>query len=504
MESKEDRKGSNESKKIPSFVWISLLALSLVFLLSFSFFHFQKPIWGSNDKSEHQAEDSIPVSPEYVPYIPPYHIFSPGETIYDIASLYGVSWSEIVRFNKISDIRKLRPGERILIPSGIKLLKNISLPQDIYPGSSNLPSIISIQSSVVKDKVPLSAELLTLFDFHQSLSPVWDFGTGQFSFAKKANFTYLKPGEFQVRFSLADDRGREVFSNTLYISADPVNLSSDEEIFLTLDAVGAGLDLSGRFYDESGEVVVFDSRFKLMQDPALIEKTYDNHFRAVAPGYTKVSLVHGPVSYQFFLFVSPFPSQHSVEPEFNWYKTQFNTGMYGNCGPACVAMAVHWATGERITVKENREEIGLPIKNGAVSFAHMERNFRYHRIKTFLPVVNDFSDMKAIIDKGNIAIILFNTTYIQPVEGDESLVFVDRYYPDTTGHYVVIKGYSLDEKYFIIYDPIPGEWKHNLIRYTDGVSMIGRNRYFLADQIFESIKGKKVLEIERKKSRAKR
>lgn len=468
------------------FVFIFIVIL----IFSFSVFNSEDPL----QKHEIQYQDTDSFSAGQTP---PFHIYHPGDTLSAVASMYGVSLSEIIRFNAITDVRLLRPGDRILIPSGVKRLRKISYPGGMNQKTTPLPTILAIRSFVTEGVIPLTVDFSTLFDFPDSLSPVWNFGNGRFSFAEHTHYTYLKPGEYRVYLSLADEKGQEVVSNSILISVKKVNIDSDSDIFITMDCVGDFLDLSGRFYDASGNPVVFDSQFTLKQDPRLLTYSKKNKFLAASPGYTKVTLSKGNEVYSFYLFVSPFPTQHSIEPEYDWYKTQFDTGMYGNCGPACVAMAVHWATTKNISVVESRQEIGLPIKNGALTYRHMASNLRFHRIRTYDTLINDFKDMKDIIDRGNIAIILFNTTHLQPVQGDETLIFVDRYYPDTTGHFIVIKGYSLDEKYFVSYDPIPGDWQTNSLRYTDGVSMIGRNRYFLVDQIFESIKGKQVLEIER-------
>jgi hypothetical protein len=470
-------------------------SIIIILMLSFS-------IFGSNHPLKKRKKEEVRTwhrREGLVRPVPPYHTFSTGDTIHGIASLYGVSVSDIVRFNKIADERTIEAGTRIFIPTGIDSIRTVSYPGEAAIQNVTLPPILYIRASVVRGRLPLAVEFGAYFDFPDSLKPVWDFGTGQFSFSEFARCTYLKPGKFKVNLSLSDRRGNELISNDLTIIVEKVHIDYDDDLYITMDHVNSRLDLSNRFKDHTGEPVIFNADFRLLQNPALLEYYNDNCFIAVASGYSKVTLSSGTRAYSFYLFVSPFPTQFSVEPEYYWYKTQFDTGMYGNCGPACVAMAVHWATGLKISVIESRQEIGLPISSGALSYYHMRLNFMYHKITTREIVVNDFNDMKALIDRGNIAIILFNTTYIQPVEGDKTLVFVDRYYPDTTGHYVVVKGYTLDGKYLVVYDPIPGNWQNNSDRYKDGVSMIGRNRYFLTDQVFMSIAGRKILEIERRK-----
>jgi hypothetical protein len=56
------------------------------------------------------------------------------------------------------------------------------------------------------------------------------------------------------------------------------------------------------------------------------------------------------------------------------------------------------------------------------------------------------------------------------------------------GHYIVIKGYSLDGEYFVIYDPIPSDWSSNSFRYGDELSMIGQNRYYPAGELIRSLR----------------
>jgi hypothetical protein len=49
----------------------------------------------------------------------------------------------------------------------------------------------------------------------------------------------------------------------------------------------------------------------------------------------------------------------------------------------------------------------------------------------------------------------------------------------------------------VVYDPIPGDWNENDIRYSDGFSMIGKNRYYKTEELMNSLKTRTVLEISR-------
>jgi hypothetical protein len=70
-----------------------------------------------------------------------------------------------------------------------------------------------------------------------------------------------------------------------------------------------------------------------------------------------------------------------------------------------------------------------------------------------------------------------------------------RYYD--YGRYVLAKGYCLDRNYFVVYDPYPADWDDNGLRYDDGRTMIGKNRYYQARQVVTSLKAGNLLEVSR-------
>jgi len=123
-------------------------------------------------------------------------------------------------------------------------------------------------------------------------------------------------------------------------------------------------------------------------------------------------------------------------------------------------------------------------------------SFRKHKVRATFSYLKNKTDLYRIVDRGNIAIIVFKTNLITKVRGDKKENLVGRYYDDATGHYCIVKGYTLDKKYFIIYDPIPSDWVENSERYKDGVSMIGKNRYYSAQELFKAME-KRVIEISR-------
>ena len=219
-----------------------------------------------------------------------------------------------------------------------------------------------------------------------------------------------------------------------------------------------------------------------------------SRYRAQGSGHTVLTLGKSRTRHQVYLFVSPLPARQVGRDDVDWYKTQYGTG-YANCGPAVVSMAVLWALGKDIPVQDIREEIGYPYDDGAVSFDNLSAALGQHKVSFGTPQLSGPADLRKIVDRGHIAVLLIQTGDIDKVEGDPVNDLVGRYYDDDEGHYILVKGYTLDRRYFVVYDPYPVDWGSNSLRYGDNVSMIGKNRYYPADQLFSALKTPLVLEV---------
>ena len=217
-------------------------------------------------------------------------------------------------------------------------------------------------------------------------------------------------------------------------------------------------------------------------------------FRAQGAGHTLLTVGKGKARRQLYLFVSPVPARQVGREDVDWYKTQYGTG-YANCGPALVSMAIFWARGQDIPVQAIRDEIGYPYDDGAVSFDNLTQSLGRHRVKFSSPQLAGPDDLRKIVDRGHIALVLIQSGDIQMVQGDPVTDLVGRYYDDDEGHYVLVKGYTLDHGFLVVYDPYPVDWESNSLRYGDAVSMIGKNRYYPTDQLFDALKTMVVIEV---------
>jgi hypothetical protein len=229
--------------------------------------------------------------------------------------------------------------------------------------------------------------------------------------------------------------------------------------------------------------------------PVLLKRTgIEWEFRAVASGHTQVIAGSGAQKRTILVFVTPTPSRQVERLDLEWYRTQFGAGV-ADCGPALVSMSILWARGKDVSVQDIRTEIGYPFANGATSFADLRVALDRHRVVWRTTPVRAVSDLIAVLKRGHLALMLIRSGGIARVKGDPRRDLIGRYYDYKEGHYVLAKGYSIDRSYFVVYDPYPADWDDNSLRYEDGTTMIGKNRYYPADQVLAALKAGTVLEV---------
>jgi PKD repeat protein len=430
--------------------------------------------------------------------IPSLYILREGDTIYSISKKYDLSFYDLLKLNRITDPKNLKVGDMIhLLPE-----------TDSYPALPEegddtdigcLPEEITIRAKKKEGYAPLTANFSVTTPIpDESLTYMWVLGNDRYAFEKNPIHMYTTPGRFDVFLIASDKNHHEVVSNKISIEVIPktpkkVRIESHTPRFVTVNEINNIIDISEIY---GGKDSFQNKNLSLIQTPEILQHLGENKFLTTRGGYSKIIAQTDKEKYTTYLFVSPFPSKHSYEPSYNWYKTQFATGVNGNCGPACVAMAIHWAAAHDIPVEKVRAEIGMPYRNGSISYANMVTSFKKHRVTAYVKKVSKTDDMCRIIDRGNLAIVVFYTGKISKTKGNKSDNMVGRYYEDETGHYVIVKGYTLDKKYFIVYDPIPSDWKNNKDRYADGTSMLGKNRYYSCSELMKAIR-REVLEVSR-------
>jgi LysM repeat protein len=410
------------------------------------------------------------------------HEIRSGETLYEIAEGYGLPLYQLILWNRITDPTKIQPGTTLRLTRPARDYQN--------KASAEAPTIKAEAATGVG---PFEVKLSFSGDLPEG-SFLWDLGDWRFAFNKTPTHVYSEPGLYTVKLRSYDNSGYEHTSNDLSVRVLAKADRNTNRRYITLDSVDEALDVGKLLGSGDGG----PGAYRVTQKPMLFEAAGEDQYIAIEGGYSRLSIQGTSGSRHIYTFVSPVPSLHSHEPDYDWYKTQFGTGIRGNCGPATVAMASYWASGTDTPVGSIRSEVGMPYSNGAITFDHMLGPLQEREIPFAFREANSAADLKAVVDRGNIGIVLINTTAIERTPQDPRDNLVGRYYWDNTGHYVIVKGYSLDGKYFVVYDPIPSDWTSNRQRYKDGSSMLGRNRYYPSSQIVRGLKKSLVLEVMKK------
>jgi len=406
------------------------------------------------------------------------HIVREGETLYEISQSYGVKQYVLVEYNKLHGSR-IKAGDRIYIP---RVLSDIRIAANKTIGL--MPFMVQFEIVTnTRDRIK---------------SFTWDFGNGDFSTERRPLYTYKQKGTYNVELTVIDENNNEIVSNALTVNVRRLaNIQFNISDYFEIGNKGDIISLNAKVIDNKNDPIDFNYKCKITGDPVLIKQigTTDK-FKVIDTGYSKITVEAEGYKHTGYYFVSPIPSVQNTRNDINWYKTQFDTGHNGNCGPACVSMAILWAKKIDVSIRKIRSFIGFPNPDGGVGFYLLIRMLKKYNIENNYLKISGPEDIFKAIDRGSIVIILYNRGSITVQKGDLNFNLYGRYYSDKGGHYSIIKGYSLNKKYFVVYDPIPDDWWRNRFRYRDGISMAGRNRYYAVTDVMKTLSSH-ILEIPR-------
>ncbi|MBN2738469.1 MAG: LysM peptidoglycan-binding domain-containing protein [Spirochaetales bacterium] len=424
-----------------------------------------------------QAESNIP---EY----PREYTVKPGDSLYSISKQYDISLYDLLRENHITEPRKLAANS------------TIRLPKNTNKDSEEMDFDLTISANATSGFAPFKTRFsVENAELDSSLNYLWVFGNDTYGYEKSPEKFYQSPGTYQVYLVASKEDHQDIISNSVFItvrnkSLERANTKSSNSTYITLSGLNEKIDFNNLLSTTKLDL----SDITVHQNPPILEKLDDNSYKSVKAGYSKINITAQNQLISKNIFVSPYDSVHSQDRDFDWYKTQFATGVVGNCGPSCVAMARYWSQGKDVSVAKIRQIIGIPYQNGGLDWKHLEKGLGYYGIPYSTTKTLSPRDLRNIIDRGNIAIVSYDTESIKKTQGDPVTNLIGRYYNDQSGHYIIVKGYTKDFNHFIVYDPIPSDWKKNDKRYGDGETMLGKNRYYPSAELFKTMK-REVIEV---------
>ena len=421
----------------------------------------------------------------------------PGETLSEIAYAYGIPYDFLAWYNKINNANRIRVGTVIIIPSlenvkkteqdflqqqaklklaatAVRNVKNIEITYESRAsGNLNGPGV-TVHFSIVNPPAELRS-----FE--------WDLGDGRRSFRESPSYEYSTPKTYVVRLTAQDNNEVIYKSNPLYIDIPyPASMEEYSTVkFITLSSPDEYFVVDGTISSVLRYSSVEAAPFDLSESDQFLTKV-----RFLKPGYYGINVrKEGGREQYYSIFVSPIASMHAdvSHENFNWYRTQFNTGTSSNCGPAAASMAIGWGASKYFPVSSVRQSVGWQGEGGT-SFEELMGVIRGQGVPASIEPLRSFQNIRDVIDSGSIAIILFHTSGIKSTRQDPANDLFGKYYNDSVGHYLVIKGYSLNGEYLVVHDPIPSDWGANSFRYGDDISMIGRNRYYSTTELLHSLR----------------
>lgn len=454
-----------------------------------------EPVDGGEEIDVLDTGSGIPLIDREHDYI---HEVAGGETLSGIAYLYKIETAKLAVYNGIEDINEIHAGDVIKVPSIAKVFQiaqqqnvsgmQVATVQSQAENKASLPTL-EISASEQYDGFGVTAHFSIQSPKDVKLSDfVWTLGEGRKSFRPNTVWTYTRPGTHTIQLEAKTPSGEEIQSNKVQIVVPQQgSYKAEYQKFITLNNIDEEFLLEGKL------ISVFD--YPSLEEAPIekIQADYsESKYKFTESGYFNLEVEKNGVRSDIYVFVSPVESIHVDRDDFNWYRTQFNTGSQSNCGPSTVSMAYAWATGEYKSVAAVRDQIGWDENiGGATTLEELYKALYDFGVPVGKKPLNDVDDIFEVIARGSLAIVLLETGKVTEVESDPLMDFFGRYYSYTEGHYIVVKGYSKDKDYFIVYDPIPSDWSSNSLRYSDGISMMGRNRYYKAEDLYNAIKARR-------------
>jgi LysM repeat protein len=428
----------------------------------------------------------------------------PGETLSEIAYAYNIPYEMLAFYNNISNINRIRVGTVILIPS----LENMKIAEERMakqPRRNSAPVRVSAKNLIINYESHDNGDFnsgVTVQFFIVDPAPEtlqsfeWDFGDGKRGFRPNPSYEYTAPKTYVARLTARDAAGVIYKSNPLYIDIPHPESAAEQSTtkFVTLSSPDDYFVVSGTITGVARYQRVEDAPLDFSESDQFLTKV-----RFTKPGYYGITVLEAANVEQYYsVFVSPLPTMHAdaAQEDFNWYRTQFNTGTTSNCGPASASMAIGWSAGKYFPVSSVRQAVGWQGEGGT-SFEELLGVIRAEGASASVHPLRSAQNIKDVIDAGHIAIVLFRTDGVKTSRSDPATDLFGKYYNDTVGHYIVVKGYSLNGEYFVIHDPIPSDWGANSFRYPDEVSMIGRNRYYATQELLRSLRRADMIVVSR-------
>lgn len=171
-----------------------------------------------------------------------------------------------------------------------------------------------------------------------------------------------------------------------------------------------------------------------------------------------------------------------LNKNFDWYISQMNTGTAStaNCGPAAVSMALKYTQNRDVKVEDVRN---LYYDNeNWWNNDDIKNALSYYGVSFIIKPLKSKKQLMKSLSHGHILIIGLNMSLISEEVNKEDELKYNRFYNNVTGHFIILKGYLKDQKWFLCYDS--NNWGDDF--YSDK-NPKGKNRLYSIDEVYNSM-----------------
>jgi|GEM_PF-4237271 len=246
--------------------------------------------------------------------------------------------------------------------------------------------------------------------------------------------------------------------------------------------IGGTAQITVRLFNANGQEITDFSAEDISWtalDPAVVQVA-NGLVSAIGAGITKITVKCSEISAEILVTVNPVNSQTNCRT-FDWYNSQMNTGpaSNSNCGPTSTHMAVKWYRNTTEGIPSVSDIRNLNYRDGGWWYTTDIANaLNQYQVPFATHWVASAQDLTSCLQRGHIALLCVEMKWI----AYNRRLFYDRFYTFDSGHFLIVKGFSDDGSWFIVFDP--NSWSGD--NYANGIPM-GRNRFYRSNELYNAV-----------------
>lgn len=295
---------------------------------------------------------------------------------------------------------------------------------------------------------------------------------------------YLNPSKHRYYPEINEEKKNIKLKSGFYLTEDGLKLP--EKLVLDSEEKVEGDKVTYRIQwnktKEEYELLSFHGKLYISLEDAKKLFQFDTTVVEIAPEKGEVTDVYYEVAFQD---EDEKELSRANNRDYDWYMDQAHTGEWsdGNCGPTSVAMVMKW-------LDETTEVTGESVRNEDPNDGDwwntnmIEDYFRRHKVSVKEDIYLKPEVITDMIDEGRVVLVCIVMSEIKP-NLDPDTSNKGRFYGFDGGHFLLIKGYKVEDGilYYEVYDP--NNWDQT---YSESGEPMGKDRLYPAHEMEGALK----------------